>query len=241
MKKTIFLTGSKGFIGSHLLPKLIELGYNVICGGKNELPQKELHYDYIIHLAAITTTSDDFIPELFESNIIYTKQIMDVPTRIIYASSTSASELTNPYAYTKRYIEYLGTTRNSTGLRFFNVYGPGNNKGIVKKAIECLKTGENLNLCGGGQIRDFIYIDDVVRVIIDSLESDHKIVNVGTGTGITVHDAIKQIEQVFGGSGGIYYNSFPAAKTDMRYSVATPGIAGCLSFKEGVIKMKLES
>ena len=57
-KKTIFLTGANGFVGRHLLPKLLD--YNVICGGYNELPS--FIPDYIIHLAAVTTTSDSFIP-----------------------------------------------------------------------------------------------------------------------------------------------------------------------------------
>ncbi|MDR3551210.1 MAG: SDR family oxidoreductase [Candidatus Babeliales bacterium] len=235
MKKTIFLTGSKGFIGSHLLPKLIELGYNVTCAEHNEVPDYRDYFNYIIHLAAVTTTSDSFIPELFESNIIYAKQIMDVPTRIIYASSTSAAELSNPYAYTKRYIEHLGSTRNSTGLRFFNVYGPGNNKGIVKKAIECLKTGQKMQICGGEQIRDFIYIDDVCKSIISALDSKEKIIEVGTGTGISIYEALATIVDVFGGKLNIDW--LDTVKTDMVYSVASPGIHNCLSFEEGLKKM----
>lgn len=232
MKKTIFTTGSRGFIGSHLLPKLSE--YDVICGGYNELPA--ILPDYIIHLAAKTSTSDKFIPEIFENNVIYAKQIMSIPTRIIYASSTSAAELTNPYAYTKRYIEHLGSTCNSTGLRFFNVYGNGNNKGIVKRAIDCIKTGEPMQLYGGEQVRDFIYIDDVTDAIINALDSEEKIIEVGTGVGTTIYAAIRLIEDVF--FGRIRCDALYApAKTDMSYSVANPGIPNCLTFEQGLKKM----
>lgn len=231
MKKTIFLTGSKGFIGSHLLPQLHE--YDVTCGGYNELPVDIP--DYVIHLAATTTTSDSFLPELYENNIVYAKQIMSIPTRIIYASSTSASELTNPYAYTKRYIEHLGSQCNATGLRFFNVYGENNTKGIVKKSIECAETGDTLQLQGGMQIRDFIYIDDVVNAIINNLDSDKKIIEVGTGYGISIFHAINTIEKVLNKQ--IRYNLFPKLKTDMEYSVASPGLPNYLSFEDGLRRM----
>lgn len=232
MKKTIFLTGSKGFIGKHLY-EAIKHDYDVICGGYNELPP--FGVDYIIHLAAVTTTTDTFLPELYENNIVYAKQIMSIPTRIIYASSTSAAELTNPYSYTKRYIEHLGTSVNSVGLRFFNVYGNGNNKGIVKKAIECVKSGEGITIAGGSQMRDFIYIDDVVKAIIDNLDSPEKIIDIGTGHPVNIEEALGIIEEVTGGK--IHAVWVDAQNTDMKYSVASPGIEGCLSFEEGLRRM----
>lgn len=231
--KRIFLTGSKGFIGQHLYER-IKHDYDVYCAGKNELPDYE--YDYIIHLAATTTTSKDFIPELFENNIVYAKEITSYPIRTIYASSTSAAELTNPYAYTKQYIEWLGQNHNdATGLRFFNVYGPNNNKGIVKRAIECANTGEKLQLSNGFQIRDFIYIDDVVDAIIKSLDVEPGIIEVGTGNGISMFQAIRTIESVTGKK--IEVELYPNAQTDMKVSIANPGIPNCLSFEEGIRKM----
>lgn len=233
--KTIFLTGSKGFVGSHLLPVLQE-NYIVHCGGYNEVPQ--VHFDYIVHLAGTTTTTDTFLPELYDNNIVYAHKIMSIPTRIIYATSTSACELSNPYAYTKRYIEYLGAACNATGLRFFNIFGPKNNKGIVKKALECAKSGEKLLLQGGYQTRDFIYIDDVMKAIVGALDSTKKIIEVGTGHGITINEAIKIIEYVSGSN--IHVVKMPYSKTDMMHSVADVGIKGCLSFEEG-IKLMLKS
>lgn len=232
MKKSIFLTGSKGFIGRHLLKVLTD--YEVYCAGRNELPNKE--YDYTIHLAATTTLSQSFYPELFENNVVYAKQIMGNNGRIIYASSTSASELINPYAYTKRYIEYLGEMHgNATGLRLFNVYGNGNNKGIVKKAIECANSGAKLSVMNGFQIRDFIYIDDVVNCIVNSLDENPGVIDVGTGNGISIFNALNTIERVIGRK--INKALYPHAKTDMEYSVANPGLPNCLSFENGLIKM----
>lgn len=229
--KTIFLTGSQGFIGKHLLPKLTD--YHVICGRRDEVPIGYVP-DYIIHLAAVTTTSPSFLPELFESNIVYAKQIMSIPTRIIYATSTSAAELTNPYSYTKRYIEHLGESCNSVGLRFFNIYGNFNSKGIVKKALE----NTEFTVSGGLQIRDFIYIDDVVKAIIDNMDSPEKIIEVGTGVGLTIEKALRIISEVTDRKLKIDY--IKSSPTDMLMSIAKPGIKGCLSFEEGIKRMLAE-
>lgn len=232
----IFITGAHGFVGKHLCPKLIEIGHDVYKGVYNELPDMS-QTDMIIHLAAVTTTTQTFLPEMYDSNIVYAHKIMQYPCRIIYASSTSATENTNPYAATKMYLEYLGNKHpNAIGLRFFNIYGNFNTKGIVRKAIQCIKTGERLQLCGGDQVRDFIYIDDVVRAIINSLDSDKKIIDVGTGHGMTIYDAMLKIINVFG---SLEWDIYDRAHTDMFYSVASPGIPGCLSFKEGLVKMKV--
>jgi len=233
--KTIFLTGSQGFIGRHLLPKLVGLGYNVYCGGRDELPK--VNYDYLIHLAAVTTTSNEFNPRIFNSNILYTYNVMasHLFDRVIYASSTSAAEMTNIYAHTKRYAEHLGMAINSTGLRFFNVYGPNNSKGIVKKAIECAKSGEILTVAGGLQIRDFIYIDDVVRAIIDALDSTEKIIEVGTGIGMTIEQALNKISDAV--EQQVKVNYIKSDPTDMLVSVAKPGITGCLVFEDGISRM----
>lgn len=225
--KTIFLTGHKGFIGSHLLPALSD--YEVILGVYNQIPPMPV--DYIIHLAGTTTTSASFIPELFDNNIVYGKKIMDCNARIIYASSTSATELTNTYAYTKRYLEYLAIGKNATGLRFFNVYGSGNNKGIIKKAIHCAKTGDKFILQGGYQVRDFIHVSDVVRTIINSLDSTERIIEVGTGEGHTINKVLNMVHNIVG---NFEIVKLPYSKTDMEYSVAKPGIEGCIGLEEGI-------
>lgn len=222
----ILVTGSNGFIGSHLVSKLIELGHTV----------NDYGYDTIIHLAAVTTLSTEFNAKLFDSNIVYANEIMKFKGRIIYASSTSAAELTNPYAYTKRYLEYLGSKHgNAVGLRFFNVYGNGNNKGIIKKAIECANSGDTIFVHGGEQVRDFIYIDDVVRLIIESLEWDPGIYDIGTGVGTTIDDAISEVASVFNKT--IYTRHFDKSSVDMDFSVSSIVRPECLTLEQGLKMM----
>lgn len=185
----IFLTGHTGFIGNHLMAALKEAGYFVETNMRNF---DKCEYHRVIHLAAKTTISSDFDADMFYSNIILAHQVMSTPHKLIYASSCSASHLTNPYAYTKRFNEHLGSIHpHAIGLRFHNVYGPGNNKGVVKFLME-QKAGSVITVRGPKLIRDYIYIDDVVRWIMHLVNEDFGpgLMDIGTGKGTRTIDLV---------------------------------------------------
>ncbi len=60
----------------------------------------------------------------------------------------------------------------SAGLRFFNVYGPRQDpsspySGVISKFAAQLHAGQPLTFFGdGGQTRDFIYVGDIVRLLL---------------------------------------------------------------------------
>ncbi len=232
----IYITGSKGFIGTHLCRGLSGLCIPFTELGRNELanPNPE---DTIIHLAATTTLSTDFVPDIFDNNVAYAWAIMQSRCRIIYASSTSASELTNPYAYTKRYLEYLGEKHgNAVGLRLFNVYGHGCKRGIIKAAIDAAINGTTLNIYGGHQVRDFIYIDDVIDRIIQAIEAKPGIYDVGTGIGTGILEAIREVGRVW--NKNITIKRGRINEADMNYSAAGYPSKCTISLNEGLLKMK---
>lgn len=187
----IFLTGHNGFIGKHLHRKLLLYNHRVFTG----LEQLYIRpYDVVIHLAAVTHIRPEFDPKIFESNIVLSSKVMATPYRTIYASSCSAAHLTNPYAYTKRYTEWLGENHpNALGFRFFNVYGPGNNKGIVW-ALDQKKDGDTMVIRGPELIRDYVYVDDVVSEIVINLKGyivkneDRPTLSIGAIKNIGLHD-----------------------------------------------------
>lgn len=210
----IFLTGSTGFIGSHLLTKLQSLGYTVVTDMRFLHTQK---YDCVIHLASKNNIKNEFDPELIESNMILTKEIFKVPSRIIYASSCVAKYPLNPYAYSKLYAEHLGAIHGKAiGLRFHNVYGPGNNKGIIWWLMQ-QPDGAKITIRGPELVRDYIYVDDVVNSIlgfatyekksgflslqqqlIDASICDSMVYEVGTGIGLQTMDVVNLYQKISG-------------------------------------------
>ena len=106
----------------------------------------------------------------------------------------------NPYAFSKHIFDLWvyenNLLRNLIGLKFFNVYGPneyhkGEMRSKVLKAYEEVKSTGKIRLFksynpkfkDGEQKRDFIYIKDVVEIVMFLYKSEnaHGIYNVGTG------------------------------------------------------------
>jgi len=171
----IVCTGGSGFIGSHLLPVLRKKGHEVINIDLKEgddildciLPKADL----VIHLAAQTSVMDSlqFPWHDAETNVLGTMRIAHHyrNTRVIYASSGGAIQypLQSPYAASKlcgeEYIRLF--CKEYDIMRFANVYGPGDEKGVVNKFImakECIVYGD------GSSTRDYVHVHDLIQAIL---------------------------------------------------------------------------
>lgn len=96
---------------------------------------------------------------------------------------------------------------NVTALRMFNVYGPRQSltnpyQGVISVFIANLLEGEPITLFGSGrQSRDFVYIDDVVDAWMSAIEnpaSYGQIINVGSGSSVSINDMLDTVLQAFG-------------------------------------------
>ena len=147
----------------------------------------------IIHLAG--SFAGDF-DTLMASNVVTTNNLLDVATKnkvnkIIFASTgavygeplNSKSKEDDPlnpvtvYGLTKMFaeetIKYYARTRNIKYviLRFPNVYGPGNNKGVICNFTESIKRNSTVELLGdGNQKRNFLYVEDAINAILKTLD-----------------------------------------------------------------------
>lgn len=83
-----------------------------------------------------------------------------------------------------------------TCLRFFNVFGPGQMKnsysGVITKFIENINNDNSPIIFGdGNQIRDFVYIGDVIEAILFVMGNNNAIghiFNIGTGNMVMIKD-----------------------------------------------------
>lgn len=88
-------------------------------------------------------------------------------------------------------------------LRPANVYGPGQSLqagfGIVRTLLERACEGGGIELWGdGSQVRDFLYIDDLVEACLHLLAAPAVTgtYNVGSGTGTTLMQLVRLVEQI---------------------------------------------
>jgi len=121
------------------------------------------------------------------------------------------------------------------GLKFFNVYGPneyhkGSMQSIVAKSYGAASAGEPVTLFrshhpdyeDGGQLRDFIYVRDCVRVMLwlrDHPEASG-LFNVGTGRAQSFRELIEALFAAIGREPGFNWVDTPAEIRD-RYQYYT--------------------
>lgn len=81
-------------------------------------------------------------------------------------------------------------------LRYMNVYGPGQQLGVVPAVLRRVKAGEPPLIYGdGSQSFDFVYVDDVAGANVRAMESDvsDEVFNVGSGEERTVKEVVESL------------------------------------------------
>jgi ADP-L-glycero-D-manno-heptose 6-epimerase len=113
-----------------------------------------------------------------------------------------------------------------SGLRFFNVYGPneyhkGTMQSLVSKIIAAHRPGQPVTLfkshkegfADGEQLRDFVYVTDVVAVMVwlGGLGRPGGILNLGTGQARSFHDLAVAAIRACGEEPRIHFVDMPEA------------------------------
>ena len=172
--------------------------------------------------------------------------------RIVNASSSSvygdtgslprtesqAPDPISPYAVAKLAAERFCTSFSRVygmeivSLRYFNVFGPRQDptsqySAVVPRFIRGIATGDEVTIHGDGeQSRDFTYVDNVVSANLlaaDAPRASGEIVNVATGTSVTVNALADAIGALVGRPVQKRYE--PARQADVRASWADLGEA----------------
>jgi UDP-glucose 4-epimerase len=103
---------------------------------------------------------------------------------------------------------------NTTALRLFNVYGPGQNlrnlrQGMVSIYLaQAMKNQKVLVKGSGDRFRDLVYIDDVVDAFYKTLSIQkigYNCYNIGSGEKYSVNNIIHKINNLFNDSLEIEY------------------------------------
>ena len=203
--------------------------------------------DAVLHQGACAVTTEWDGRYMLAENYRYSVDLFgfceehDVPliyasSAAIYGASTSfreddaaAERPLNVYGYSKllfdRYVRRRlenGRGPQVVGLRYFNVYGPGESfKGQMASVAlhfheQLLANGELRLFEGshgygdGEQRRDFVYVDDIVALNLWFLDHPERsgIFNAGTGASSTFNEVARAVVD-WHGRGSIRYIEFP--------------------------------
>lgn len=219
----ILVTGSSGFIGSHLMEELDNaVGYDLKNRQDIRNPRLDRYLgdiDVVVHLAAQTSIANCWKNpvDLYSHNVLGTANVIQCAVKagvkkILYASSASVyNPSANPYAISKFMNEALFETHKnqiqSIGMRFMNVYGKGQNKSygtVIPAFYEGIKSGKGITVYGDGeQTRDFIHVSDIVRFIKTAADDkplvmNHTVLDVGTGVSVSVNTLADKFQELMG-------------------------------------------
>ena len=118
---------------------------------------------------------------------------------------------------------------STIGLRPFNIYGPRQDpsspySGVISLFARRLSKGEGITIFGdGGQVRDFVYVADVVRFLTTAMQkppSGMDVFNICTGRATSVLVLAQTIAAICGNEPEISYG--PARVGDIRISLGNP-------------------
>lgn len=246
----VLVTGGSGFVGSHLVNRLVKErcrqivvfdkyippdkfqpagGLKPIQGDVTEIERlREIMpgIDYVFHLAVlplgactenpracleiningtfnvIEAARDASVKKIVFSSAssVYgdTEQTMDeshpLNARTMYGASKIAAEYFLRAFYDMYKLDYVI-------LRYMNVYGPGQEGGLIMNVLKRIKQGSPPVIFGdGSQSFDFVYVDDVVNANILAMESNvtDEAFNIGGEEEVTVKQLVHNLLELTG-------------------------------------------
>ncbi len=298
MSTRFLLTGGAGFIGSHIVKRLVGEGAvvrvvdnlstgqvarleNLRCSIEyveadlaDNLVSDEVvkDVDYVLHQAAVPSVQRSVCDPVGtnRANVTATLNLLEScrkakVRRFVYAASSSAYGDTevlpkseemppnplSPYAlqklagehYCKLYYSLYGL--ETVCLRYFNVFGPGQDphseySAVIPKFISKLLINELITVYGDGeQSRDFTYVENVVDANLLALQATKacgKVLNVGCGERITLNTLIQLLEEIVGVKAKVSYSA--SKPGDVRHSLADINLARRLLEYEPKVMVK---
>jgi nucleoside-diphosphate-sugar epimerase len=195
----IAITGSRGFIGSHLKTRLEKDGHEIVEWDLREEPSKCIKdfepgdISYCIHLAAYADVRASLKDpqKYWINNVENTTRIQNICHHnnipLLYASSSCIHNWwLSPYGISKKVNEETAKF-GQVGLRFTTVYGDGARDSML---IGKLVNGTIKYLTR--HTRDFVHVSDVVDAIVllmsKNIRSLKPAYDIGTGKGNVVEE-----------------------------------------------------
>jgi UDP-glucose 4-epimerase len=276
-----FVTGCSGFIGTHLVTRLLDSGHLVTGYDLAEPALTHENFDFIrgdvldlerlrasivkpdgvFHLAAQTKVPDSTRDPVydFEVNARGTFNVLTCVAKatFVYASTstvygnaavpTTEEQAMRPasfYGASKAAGELYCAAFNSIfglptiSLRLYNVYGPGNAKGVMYDLIRKLQNdSRHLEILGTGlQKKDYVYIDDAVDAFLLAFDrgTPGEAYNVGSGKATTVNDIAGLICEMMNLQPDFSYTGGQAWEGDIESTQADISLLASLGWRPSV-------
>ena len=289
--------GANGFLGSHLVEKLVDAGHNVrafdrfssaepsfattgveIVRGeflsRTDLEEAVADQELVFHFLSTTTPATaESDPTLdVRTNVAQTIELLEScvssGVRHFYFASTGGAIYgmqdkafyresdralpVSPYGIGKltieHYLRYFGRLHDfrATSFRISNPYGPRQHEnklqGLIPIALRRISKGQPVLMFGdGSMVRDYVYVNDVVEMMMRVVHGDPRsdLYNIGSGVGYSVREVVDALREVVTSDFVIEQRPIPATfidrvVLDMRRFEAEFGTMPSTSLRDGI-------
>ena len=181
----------------------------------------------IVHLACCYGRNGESESDMIQANLMLGITMLEASAKLGYPiyfinTDTCLPRNLNSYSLSKaQFVDWGKLLVNcvDSNLSFINVrlqqfYGPADNLSKLPSYIvhSCFKNVKDLELTTGSQLRDFIYIDDVLSAylaLIDNVENFKSFteVELGTGKSISVKEFVETVHRLTSSSTNLLFGT----------------------------------
>jgi len=206
---------------------------------------QKINPDYIFHLGALIDRSRDFdqYDKIMQVNATGTVNLLQalktVPfLNFVFASTSevygdikapfkesSIPVPASPYSLSKLAAENAIVSFSAINnmpfsiARLFNFFGPGMSKNFfIPEMLASFQSDLPFKMTGGKQLRDFLYVDDVVDALLkigDGERTVGKVLNVCSGKAVTMRDLAMTAKEVTRSSSEIEFGALPYRQNEV--------------------------
>jgi CDP-paratose synthetase len=218
----------------------------------------EQNIDIIIHTATFYGRNNEGFKQLFNSNLSFPFNLLDKSIeygcRLFINTDSVLDRFVSAYALTKHqfndWLKFRCNQIKVVNMQLEHFYGPdGNNTNFITSMINRMKNNEPLiDLTKGEQIRDFIYIDDVVNaydLVIKNqinLSLNYTLFQVSTGELYSIKELLNLIKKLTKSTSTLNFGAIPYRENELMKSTSNNsellalGWKNQISLTEGLIK-----
>lgn len=219
----------------------------------------ETRPDFIFHLGALIDRSRNF--EIFEKMLQVNTQgtlnlleaLVDIPyEKFVFASTSEVygdisapfseedvPKPASPYSLSKYAAENAIAAFSSIHkkpyciARVFNFFGPGMNQSFfIPAMLSAFLSNSVFKMTYGEQLRDFLFVDDVVDALMQIASSPHtpgRTVNVCSGEAVSVRELALLAKHIAGSSSLIEFGAFPNRENEVWEMQGNPRLLAQLT------------
>lgn len=200
--------------------------------------------DIFIHMACSYGRKGESNVNIVEANLLFGMLLLEISEKLGYPikfinTDTCLEANLSSYALSKSQFSNWGrflASDKRNNLTFLNVrlqqfYGPGDDITKLPGHVihSCFSNTGDLRLTAGNQLRDFIYVEDVLNafsVLVKNIASFDQFseLELGTGESITVKEFVETAHRLIGSSTKLLFGAIPSRNNEPEECVADPSM-----------------